>query len=47
MLSGGVLQASQCALPVLACCLEHSIMTRQDPSSGERDLGYLGRERHG
>lgn len=47
MLSGGVLQASQRAIPVLARCLEHGMMTRQDPSSGEGNLSYLGRERHG
>lgn len=35
MLSRGVFQASQGAIPVLAYCLEHSIMAKQDPSSGE------------
>lgn len=46
MLSGGLFQAPQTAIPGLACCLEHSILTRENPSSEEGDLGYLGRERH-
>lgn len=47
VLSGGVLQGSRGAVPLLSRCLEHSMMTRQDPSSGEGNPSYLGRERHG
>lgn len=42
MLPGGVLQASRGAVPVLARCPEHSIMTRQDPSPGEGTAGLSG-----
>lgn len=41
MLSGGLSQAPQSAIPGLACCLEHNIMSRENPSSGKGILVLL------